>query len=329
MSRGNHRAHIGRSFLERWDGYWFCPEPVIGLALFRICFGVSALLYHVPRLPYVPAFYTNSGFLWPLQPAPWLKVVVPLSPFIAYALSIFLIICLAAVTIGYRTRSAALIAFVIHSYLSLLESFATNSIRRVIAIYLFLLVFSRAGAYFSWEARRRTGSWASDAVPKSPAAVRRVMVWHLALLYILNAATKTTYGFREWIRGETVLWSLQGITWSQPWASRLALRAEMPVRVLSALGYVGYLLLGPALLWRKTVTFAIAFGLSWHFVTLVTTTIMPAWLAWVSVFILVPDPGWWEQQWKMLVQWRLPLRRAVIAVLLVAALVGGALLGRI
>lgn len=319
---------MGQLFLRRWNDHWFRPESVIGLAIFRICFGASALLYHLPRLPYVPALYTNAGFLWPLQPVSWLAIVVPLSPLIAYLLSALLIVCLAAVTIGYRTRSAALIAFCIHTYLALLESFATNSIRRVIAIYLLFLVFSKAGAYFSWEARRLTGKWAPDIVPRGPATLRRLMVWQLAVLYISNAAMKAAYGFRHWIRGETILWALEDITWSQPWASRLALGAEMPVRIGSALGFLGYLFLGPALLWRRTVAAAIVFGLSWHFVTLIATTISPAWLAWVSIFILVPNPRWWERQWELARSGQLAVRHMVVAAVLIAVFIGAAVIGR-
>ena len=321
-------APAGRALRERWNGYWFASEPVIGLAIFRIAFGASALLYHLPRLPYVPALYTPSGFLWPIQPASWLPIIAPLSPPYAYFLSLLLIVSLVAVTVGYRTRFAALVAFCIHTYLALLESFATNSIRRVIAIYLLLLVFSKAGAYFSWEARRLTGRWAPVLVPQGAATPRRLMVWQLAALYMLNAAMKVTYGFRPWIRGETILWALKDITWSQPWASRLALAAEMPVRVGSALGFLGYLFLGPALLWGRTAAFAIAFGLSWHFITLVMTTISPAWLAWVSIFILVPDPRWWERQWELFRRRQISRPRLALAASVAAAFVLGAVVGR-
>ncbi len=318
----------GRAWGGRWNDYWFEPEPVIGLALFRICFGALALLYHLPRLPYIPALYTSSGFLWPIQPASWLPIIAPLPLPLAYFLSLLLIIALAAVTLGYRTRSAALIAFCIHTYLALLESFATNSIRRVIAIYLFFLIFSKAGAYFSWEAKRLTGRWAPVLVPRGPATMRRLMVWQLAALYMLNAAMKVTYGFRPWLRGDTIIWALKDITWSQPWASRLAFRAELAMRVMTALGFLGYLTLGPALLWKKTMAFAIVFGLSWHFVTLIMTTISPAWLAWVSIFILVPDPRWWERQWEFFRKRQISRPRLALAAAVVVAFVLGAVMGR-
>lgn len=311
---------------KRWNAYWFSEEPVVGLSLFRIAFGISALIYHAPRIIYIPELYTSAGFIWPREPASWLSVIFPLSLPAAYLLNAILFLALIALVIGYRTRVAAILAFATHTYLVLLENFGTNSIANQISIYLLLLAFSHAGEFLSFDAWRRRRTPIPSPIPVRSRAVPQLMIWQLASMYISNAMMKIHFGFFNWITGNIIVWGLMG-EWGQPWAYPLIKNIELTFRFFVATGFIIYLFQGFLILFRKTRPYAIVFGLSWHWVTLAFTTISPAWLAWVSVYILLVKPETWRnlfEEWrrKKKIYPRLVLILAVILIFIISAAQG-------
>ena len=253
--------NLYKNLFQKWDQYWFSQEPVIGIAFYRIFFGIGVLIYHFPRLFFVSDLYTSAGFMWPQQPILWkpIALIAPLSVGIAYGCNIALILAAISFVLGYRTRLSAGIIFIIHTYLVLLENFSTNSIAAFISIFALLFIFSPAGEFLSLDAKKKYGTPIPAAVPVASGTVRKVMVWQIALIYIGNALMKLAYGLKVWITGDIIIWALQDTQWSQHWAHAIVSSIQIPLRVLIILGFVQFIFLGVGLLFSKTRPYAIVF----------------------------------------------------------------------
>lgn len=311
-----------------WNDHWFATEPAIGLALFRVAFGASVALFHVPRVPFITDLYTPAGFMAPMGPASWLPLIQPLPFPAAYALHIFLFAAITALILGYWTRTAAATVFAVHTYLMLLERFSADGAAQIIAIFSLLLACSPAGGYLSLDALRAHGSAAPTPIPRLPDTLRRVMVWQVAIIYISNAMLKVASGFTPWITGNAMVWLLSDTVWSQPWARQAAIRFPGPLRGLTAVAFVSFLFLGVGLLWRKTRPYAMVFGLSWHLVAFALTILSPAWLVIVSAYVLLVEPATWERYWIRFRRGRLQATELAMATGIVLAFALAAMYGR-
>lgn len=321
------RSYI-KQFGALWQRYWFSPEPVIGLALFRVAFGASVLIYHLPRFPYIADLYTPIGFMAPQNWISWLPSIRPLSPLAAYAANILLLAAILALMFGYRTRLAAFLTFAIHSYLILVEYLVADGLSQIIAIFSLLLAFSPAGEYFSLDAWKKLGTPAPDPLPRRPGTLSQIMIWQLALIYIATAMAKIVHGFRDWVSGDIIIWLFQNTQWSQPWVWPLAIRFEGSLRLATEVFFFAFLLLGIGLLWRRTRPWAAAFGLLWHLIIFATTIISPGWLALVSVYLLLIEPATWERSWMQLRERRMPASRLALGSGLVMLFIIAATYGR-
>lgn len=312
-----------------WNRYWFAKESPAGLALFRIAFGIAVLIAHLPRLPYVHELYTPLGFMWPRQPAYWFpKLIVPLTPLEAYIAIAVLAAAAVTLIIGYRTRLAAFLIFLLNTYLMLLEGFAADSLAQVISVYAFLLMFSPAGSFFSVQAKLTHGRSMPRPAPEEPRTLRHLMIWQLAAIYISNASMKIAYGLTQWRSGLTLLWLMKDTEWSQPWVWPLISHFETPFRIFGAIGFFLYLFLGVGLLFKKTRPYAATFGLAWHALAIGLTTISAAWLGWVSIYILLIEPGYVERLMFSLSDGTLPPKKIAFLIALIAFFVTIASYGR-
>ena len=319
---------IAAVFSRGWNRYWFSLEPVIGMALFRIAFGLSVAVFHLPRFPYIRELYTAEGFMVSLPWVSWLPAISPPGVPLAYALNIGLLTAAAALTVGYRTRLAALATAVLHTYLMLVEYLVADSLAQIISIFALLLACSPAGLFYSLDAYRVFGSFAPEPMPRTHRALRLVMVWQLAAIYLSNAMMKIALGFRQWISGDMALRVFQGTEWGQPWVWPLAQHVQGPLRIAGAAAFIGFLGLGVGLLFSRTRPYAAAFGLLWHFATFALTIISPGWLALVSVYLLLVEPTAWERYWALLARGRLPARSLAAAGIFVILFILTATYGR-
>lgn len=269
----------------------------MGLALFRIAFGVLVLIFYIKSFVNfkLPEFISELGFLWPQQPASWLPAVPSLSFPAAYALGMVLVLVIILLIVGYRTRYAAAAGFAIHTYLVLAENVYNDNLTSAVSIYLFLLIFSRAGDFLSLDAWFRHGTAMPQPTPTAPCTVRKVFIWQLAIMYISNAMMKISYGFSDWTSGDLMVRALQDPTWAHPWVWSVVHIIEGPFRLVVQLGFWMFLFLGIGLLFSKTRFIAGVFGLSWHWISLIFTKIYSAWLIWLSPYILLVDPYVWDR----------------------------------
>ena len=282
---------------RNWNAYWFSKESVTGLALFRIVFGILVLVFHLTSFFNFrfPELFSEAGFLWTRQPASWLPFVPSISFSSAYMLALLLLVATVMVIIGFKTRYAAGVAFIIHTYLVLAENVYNDNITSTVSVYFFLLMFSHAGKFLSLDAWLRHRSWIPKPTPSAPATIRKLMIWQLAIMYISNAMMKVAHGFSDWASGNLMIRALQDPTWASWWAWSVVSNFEGPFRLMTQIGFFAFLFLGIGLLFRKTRPIAAVFGLSWHWVSLLLTRIPSVWLIWVSPYILLVEPKIWDR----------------------------------
>lgn len=302
------------SVKRRWNTYWFSKEPVVGLALFRIAFGVLVLIFSIRTFFNfkLPEFISELGFLWPSQPASWLPAVPSLSFPAAYALAILLVCVLLMLIVGYKTRYAAAVGFIVYTYLVLAENVYNDNLTSAVSVYLFLLMFSRAGEFLSLDAWFRYGTFMPHPTPTAPGTIRKLIIWQLALMYISNAMMKIAHAFSDWTSGDLMVRALQDPTWAHPWVWSLVSNFESPFRFIVKIGFLIFLFLGVGLLFSKTRPIAGVFGLSWHWVSLILTKIYSAWLIWLTPYILLVEPKIWDRYLQLLRKRQVSLKAFVL-----------------
>jgi HTTM domain len=190
-----------------WSRFWFQPEPTGALAVFRICFGLLALLWTLSLLPDLHAFYSRSGLL-PHQSGggsgSWgLLRLFPGGETVLFALLVTASLCLA---LGFGTRLAALVVFVGITSFERRNPFVFNSgdgLMRILALYLTL---APAGAALSLDRLRRTPDRFWELPARAPWAWRLIQI-QFSILY-LSAAWAKARG-TSWNDGTAVSYALR------------------------------------------------------------------------------------------------------------------------
>ena len=278
-----------RAFARLWTAP-VRPEP---LAAFRIALAAVMLAdlaaTVAPRLAEwlgpegrLPA----DGFAWwrDAQGRPALPAGLPMPAvwalFAAWAAS------LAGVLLGVRTRACTVAAWVLTLLFHNSLAGVTNGADRLARCGLFLLMFSRAGAAWSWDARGGRGE------PAVPAWPLRLMQIQFAAVYLFSGLGKLISADgrwrTDWLDGSAVYWILGDACVPRVPYEWLA----MPLWVRMPLGWavVGAELAFPLLmLWGPTRRWGLAAGASLHigiFALLEVGAFSWVMLAWYPLFLL-------------------------------------------
>ncbi len=292
-----------------WNTYWFARVAPIGFALFRIAFGLVLLLYHVPRLWYVSELYTRDGYLFPMRLFFVLHLPVLSFPWILL-FNIILILAIIFFIVGYKTRYAAVIIFVLHTYLSLLERFSTKGYGTIMIIYSLLIIWSPCAESFSVDAAikrfRRIIKGASvherSSYSRVPVTMQRIMLWQLADIYFFNALSKLIWGGQGWFNGQHLLNIYRDTeNFARPFALPfLSVFKSLPI-ALGTLIPSTVLFIAFGLMRRNERPYAIMFGIIYHLFALITTTVPYVFTFLIfSLYIIAIEPEVWERWWSML-----------------------------
>ena len=187
-----------------WSRFWFEPEPTGALGLFRICFGLLALLWTISLLPDLHSFFARSGVL-PQRPHEGSGVwdLLPGHETLLFALLLTACVCL---MLGLGTRLAALVVFAGIASFERRNPFVFNSgdgLMRVMALYLAL---APAGAALSLDRVRRAPGRFWEGPARAPWAWRLLQV-QFSVLY-LSAAWAKLRG-QSWNNGTAVSYALR------------------------------------------------------------------------------------------------------------------------
>jgi hypothetical protein len=195
--------------ITAWWAFWFQPTPAYTLGAVRIAFGAIVVAWTLSLLPDLDEFFTSDG-------------IVPRQPASAYEWGVFeiwtgdralivgwslLLVSAIAMTVGWHSRLAALIVFVLIMSFEFRNPFIFNSGDNLIRIQALFLALSPCGAALSLDQRRAKGCFWS-AQTRAPWPIRLMQV-QLTLVYLATFQTRMT-----------------GDTWPDGTALSYALRLE-------------------------------------------------------------------------------------------------------
>jgi hypothetical protein len=195
---------------ERWNRFWFAPEPTSTLAVFRIAFGVVTLGWTLSLMPDLEAFYSHHG-IEPVHHAyQGLGVWGLLNSFDSYPAAVGLCTALAVaavcIIVGYRTRLATFVVFCGMLSLERRTPSVFNSgdgLMRILALYLML---APAGASLSVDRWRTARDRFWEFPERAPWALRLMQV-QLSAVY-LGSVWEKLHG-APWTDGTAVSYAMQ------------------------------------------------------------------------------------------------------------------------
>jgi vitamin K-dependent gamma-carboxylase-like protein len=208
--------------MRRLRDFWFGEADVAPVALFRILFGVLLFNWYWQLFPVLAAFFTDDGILtrhelalsYPdrlslltLSGDPWLAAVI------------WLVACAAAValTLGWHTRVASLLAFALVSTFSWRDPLILDGSDFVFRVAPLWLAFTAAGSRWSLDARRD----ARAAQGRAWAFPIRILELQIAWIYLATGLEKL--GGVDWTAGTAAYYALQlEHTFARPWAHAVA-----------------------------------------------------------------------------------------------------------
>lgn len=191
-----------------WDRFWFAPTSLATLAVVRVAFGVIMFLWGLAILPDSLSFFSPHGVL-PEHPAAGLRwgLLALWNADIAVVLVVvMLLVSAACLAIGFKTRLAAVLAWVALISLTRRDPFAFNSgdaLLRNIALFLALAPSGEALSLDHWRADRRS-LWRFPA--RAPWALRLIQV-QISMVYLFTVWAKARG--ERWFGGTAVSESLR------------------------------------------------------------------------------------------------------------------------
>jgi Vitamin K-dependent gamma-carboxylase len=204
---GNESGERRSVLFGAWRRFWFAPEPAYPLGLVRIAFGALVVAWTVSLLPDLYVLFGKQGVM-PNQPEwdyVWGLFGIASSDQALLIGWVVLLVSAVALTLGWRSRMAALAVFVlIHSFQQH-SPFVFNSGDGLIRVVALVLVFSSCGAALSLDRRRASGSfWSAEL--RAPWATRLLQV-QLSLVYLSTVNAKLAG--ESWREGTAVSYALR------------------------------------------------------------------------------------------------------------------------
>lgn len=145
-----------RRLRARWESFWFTPESTAPIEVFRIVFGVVITVWTLSLIPVlVPFFGARPALPETRTTAFGMWTLLSLLPSTALVWLLWLLTLAAAValTLGYRTRVAALLVFVALVSIERRAPLAFNAGDDLLRVLAFYLVLSPAGTAVSLDRR--------------------------------------------------------------------------------------------------------------------------------------------------------------------------------
>ncbi|WP_375488831.1 HTTM domain-containing protein [uncultured Mycobacterium sp.] len=207
MSEPGSRQRPWVAAAENWRTFWFRSQPAYTLGLVRIAFGAVALGWTLSLLPDLHELFGPHGIA-PQQPAgsfQWGLFAIWNSDralLIGWAV---LLNCSLALMIGWHSRLAALVVFVLILSFEHRNPSVWNSGDLLVRLEALFLALSPCGAALSLDQRRSTGMfWSAQQRPQWPV---RLMQLQLSLIYLASALSKLNGS--AWPEGTAVSYALR------------------------------------------------------------------------------------------------------------------------
>jgi ABC-type multidrug transport system fused ATPase/permease subunit len=205
-----HRPDLRSSFdaaVDAWRAFWFRREPAYTLGLIRIVFGAIVIGWTLTLVADLDKFFGARG-------------VVPRQPFGAFEWGVFttwtddralmiswtvLFISAVALTVGWHSRIAALLVFVLVVSFEYRNPYVFNSGDNLIRVEALFLAIAPCGAALSLDQRRSTGSfWSAQTRALWPV---RLMQVQLTLVYLATFVVRMSG--EKWPNGTALSYALR------------------------------------------------------------------------------------------------------------------------
>ncbi|MGH2794560.1 MAG: HTTM domain-containing protein [Actinomycetota bacterium] len=191
-----------------WDRFWFAPASVATLAVVRIAFGAIMFVWGLAIAPDILSFFSPHGVL-PEHPAAgmrWGLLALWNADIAVVLVVLLLLVSSACLTLGYRSRFAAVCAWVALISLTRRDPLVFNSgdaLLRNIAMFLALAPSGEALSIDRWRADR-SSFWMFPA--RAPWALRLIQV-QISMVYLFTVWAKARG--ERWFGGTAVSESLR------------------------------------------------------------------------------------------------------------------------
>ena len=231
----------GRGLVDAWRGFWFRFEPAFTIGLIRIAFGALVILWALELKTNLYIRFGSDGVLPrpPAQAFTWSVFELYTTDNALLIGWIVLMVAAIALTVGWHSRIAAIIVFILIVSFERRNPWVFNAGDMLIRIEALFIALAPCGAALSLDQRRRSGSFFS-AEDKKMWALRLMQV-QVSIIYI-----------------STVVAKLKGETWQDGTAVSYSLR-QYDMLVIPTPGWVtSNLLLMNAMTWG---TLLIEFGI--------------------------------------------------------------------
>ncbi|MGH2727901.1 MAG: HTTM domain-containing protein [Actinomycetota bacterium] len=191
-----------------WDAFWFSPTSVATLTVLRIAFGVIMFFWAVAIAPDAINFFSSDGVL-PAHPTAgprWGLLALFHSDIAIVAVTVLLLVSAACLAAGYRTRLAAVCAWVALMSFTRRDPFIFNSGDAVLRNFALFLALAPAGEALSLDRWRadRAGLWRFPE--RAPWALRLFQI-QVSTVYLFTVWAKARG--ERWFAGTAVSESLR------------------------------------------------------------------------------------------------------------------------
>jgi hypothetical protein len=195
------------SAVQTWRMFWFQPQPAYTLGLVRMAFGVLAICWTLSLLPDLHQLFGPHGVVprQPRGPFAWGVFAIWTSDRALLVGWAVLLVFSVALTIGWHSRLAAVVVFVLIYSFEYRNPWVFNSGDLAVRIESLFLALSPCGAALSLDQRRSTGTfWSAQQRPRWPV---RLMQLQLSLIYLASAFSKLNGA--AWPQGTAVSYALR------------------------------------------------------------------------------------------------------------------------
>ncbi|BBY18005.1 HTTM domain-containing protein [Mycolicibacterium litorale] len=204
------RAGVGdtaRRSVRAWQRFWFRTEPAYTVGLVRIAFGLLMTAWTLSLYPSLDDLFGPAGVV-PRSPTPdftWsLFRLLPDDRAVLIGWIVLLAASL-ALTVGWHSRLAAILVFVLLVSFERRNPFVMNAGDVLLRIEALFIALAPSGAALSLDQRRRAGSFWNAEV--RPLWAIRLMQIQVSVIYVSTVVAKL-HG-ETWQDGTAVAYSLR------------------------------------------------------------------------------------------------------------------------
>jgi hypothetical protein len=190
-----------------WQTFWFRPGPMHTLGLVRIAFGALVVVWTLWLIPVREDLLGPDG-ITPAQPSvphTWGVFAVWNSDGAILAGIVALLVAAVALLVGWHSRAAAVLVFVLILSFERRSPWIFNSGDALMRIEAVLLALSPCGSALSLDQRRREGSfWSAQTRPRWPLRLLQVQ---MSIVYL--SAVQVKVAGQLWLDGTAVSYVLR------------------------------------------------------------------------------------------------------------------------